>query len=484
MAMAKSVKVNIKWNKQMFKDVEVSLMDGVEVLKLQLFSLTSVPVERQKVMVKGATLKDDTDLESLGLKTGQTLMLMGTAEEVVKPPEEKVVFVEDLAPEEMQGFIMAGLPPGLTNLGNTCYMNSTLQCLNRVAPLVEAMKQVSGGRSEYDNNQNLALATRDLFQSLSSSRQPVMPLQFLTIMRAAFPQFAERGEDGNYAQQDAEECLTSILSALGPKLRGADAAKNAVELLFGIEMQTTLKCVEDETETTMEVERLLKLPCHIEASTSLLIEGLRESLSGTVEKRSQHLGRDSHFIKSSVISRLPPFLFVQEVRFHWRADTRKRAKILKPVKFSLVLDVSELCSDALKASLVPNREKVRLAEEARTQKRKGGPDPPAEDQIMEEAPDAPPAAEEGGGAPVDASDVTANSLKGTGRYELVGVVTHQGRYADGGHYMAWCKVDTDNWLRYDDDKVSQVNDDEILKLTGGGDWHMAYILLYRHLLCE
>ena len=57
----------------------------------------------------------------------------------------------------------------------------------------------------------------------------------------------------------------------------------------------------------------------------------------------------------------------------------------------------------------------------------------------------------------------------------------------------------DNWLKLDDDKVSLVKEEDILKLSGGGksvdvpstlgnddgcgvispgDWHIAYILLY------
>lgn len=35
------------------------------------------------------------------------------------------------------------------------------------------------------------------------------------------------------------------------------------------------------------------------------------------------------------------------------------------------------------------------------------------------------------------------------------------------------------WWKFDDDTVTQVKDDDILRLDGGGDWHMAYICLYR-----
>ena len=34
----------------------------------------------------------------------------------------------------------------------------------------------------------------------------------------------------------------------------------------------------------------------------------------------------------------------------------------------------------------------------------------------------------------------------TGNYELVGVVTHKGRSADGGHYVGWVHQKGDDWL--------------------------------------
>ena len=37
---------------------------------------------------------------------------------------------------------------------------------------------------------------------------------------------------------------------------------------------------------------------------------------------------------------------------------------------------------------------------------------------------------------------------------------------------------TDEWVKLDDEKVTVVPEDHILKLSGGGDWHVAYILLY------
>lgn len=53
----------------MFEDIDVDLLLPVTVLKAQLCSLTGVPPERQKLLgLKGGPLKDDCDLNSVGLK--------------------------------------------------------------------------------------------------------------------------------------------------------------------------------------------------------------------------------------------------------------------------------------------------------------------------------------------------------------------------------------------------------------------------------
>ena len=69
----------------------------------------------------------------------------------------------------------------------------------------------------------------------------------------------------------------------------------------------------------------------------------------------------------------------------------------------------------------------------------------------------------------------------TGNYELVAVVTHKGRSADGGHYVGWVHESGDTWLCFDDDIVTTVKSEEILALRGGGDWHTAYLTIYRKL---
>ena len=49
--------VSVKWQKELFRDVEIDTSQPPYVFKCQLFDLTGVPPERQKIMVKGGLLK-------------------------------------------------------------------------------------------------------------------------------------------------------------------------------------------------------------------------------------------------------------------------------------------------------------------------------------------------------------------------------------------------------------------------------------------
>ena len=79
---------------------------------------------------------------------------------------------------------------------------------------------------------------------------------------------------------------------------------------------------------------------------------------------------------------------------------------------------------------------------------------------------------------VDSSGIEPGT-RPTGFYELHAVLTHKGRSADSGHYVAWVRNKDDSWTEFDDHQPNPKKLDDILALKGGGDHHMGYLLMYK-----
>jgi ubiquitin carboxyl-terminal hydrolase 14 len=96
------VKLNVKWGKEQFKDIEVNLDEPPIVFKAQLFALSGVQPERQKIMVKGQTIGDiDWSNVTPNIKDGVTLMMMGSVDQLLAAPVKPTKFMEDLTEGEL-----------------------------------------------------------------------------------------------------------------------------------------------------------------------------------------------------------------------------------------------------------------------------------------------------------------------------------------------------------------------------------------------
>ncbi|BGP43280.1 deubiquitinating enzyme [Rhodotorula kratochvilovae] len=492
--------------------------------KDQIYHLTGVPVDKVKVPVKGGMLKDDADLSKLGFKPGQTVMVIGPAGPIPQAPTKPIVFMEDMTDIELAQ--SAKYPVGLQNLGNTCYMNSTVQVLRAIPELQSALNSSQDAAGQ--PNAQLTRSLRDLYKSMGQTTEGFPPLSFLSMLRQFAPQFAERSRaTGQYAQQDAQEAWGAILQAAKQShLGGGQGEGNAVEQLLMGEFTKTLKSAEaPEEEPTVSKEQFLELKCNISAQTNYMMQGLAESMEQDLEKNSPSLGRQAVYHETTRISRLPSYLTVNMVRFYWRREIGKKTKIMRKVKFPFDLDATELVTDDLKKKILPVGEKLKECDKDRRERAKArrkmrkaadaaaapaaasaAPQDPSADPPEEMAVDA-PAGEAAGELPDEETkrqeelatllslvhpDLEADKgANASGLYELVGIVSHKGASADGGHYVGWCAapppengaaefdVDKQEWYKFDDDKVSLVSRDKILALEGGGEDHSAYILLYR-----
>ncbi|XP_058995019.1 ubiquitin carboxyl-terminal hydrolase 14 isoform X1 [Mustela lutreola] len=475
--------VTVKWGKEKFEGVELNTDEPPMVFKAQLFALTGVQPARQKVMVKGGTLKDD-DWGNLKIKNGMTLLMMGSADALPEEPSAKTVFVEDMTEEQLASAME--LPCGLTNLGNTCYMNATVQCIRSVPELKDALKRYAGAlraSGEMASAQYITAALRDLFDSMDKTSSSIPPIILLQFLHMAFPQFAEKGEQGQYLQQDANECWIQMMRVLQQKLEAIEddsvketesssasavtpsKKKSLIDQFFGVEFETTMKCTEsEEEEVTKGKENQLQLSCFINQEVKYLFTGLKLRLQEEITKQSPTLQRNALYIKSSKISRLPAYLTIQMVRFFYKEKESVNAKVLKDVKFPLMLDVYELCTPELQEKMVSFRSKFKdledkkVNQQPKTSDKKSSPQKEVKYEPFSFA-----------------DDIGSNNC---GYYDLQAVLTHQGRSSSSGHYVSWVKRKQDEWIKFDDDKVSIVTPEDILRLSGGGDWHIAYVLLY------
>lgn len=404
-------------------------------------------------------------------------MMLGTAGELPKAPETPTKFLEDLSDHQIAA--VSNNPPGLVNLGNTCYMNSTLQALRTIPELTQSLARHT------TRTIDLTAELKSLYRAMDGSGRSTVPAAFLNALRNRFPQFAERGDDGHFKQQDAEEVWAQLMFVLKDALKVEGDDSTVVNKYLTGSFETEMKSEEAPEEApTKGIEEFLKLNCHINISTNYLKDGLMAGLEEVVEKRSETLGRNAEYKRTKRVSRLPKYLTVQFMRFFWRRDTQKKSKILRKVVFPRELDVTDLCSEELKQKVIPVREKIvefrKEEEDARRSAKKARLEPGA-------ARADPITAEQREKYRADIEKVTDASLKAdegcnpSALYELNAIVTHQGASADSGHYQCFVKNDKEEgkWWRFNDDKVTMVDEAKIDSLAGGGESDSALILLYR-----
>uniref|UniRef100_A0A8C6PAL8 Ubiquitin carboxyl-terminal hydrolase n=1 Tax=Nothobranchius furzeri TaxID=105023 RepID=A0A8C6PAL8_NOTFU len=148
--------------------------------------------------------KPDSTVQDAGLFQGQVVLVIPMTLKNTDPLKQ-----HNLCNSQSQPGLC-----GLSNLGNTCFMNSALQCLSNVSPLTEYFLN-----DQYEaeiNRENplgmrgeIAEAYADLVKQMWMSRSTyVAPRTFKTQVGRFAPQFS------GYQQQDSQELLAFLLDGL------------------------------------------------------------------------------------------------------------------------------------------------------------------------------------------------------------------------------------------------------------------------------
>ncbi|XP_075753267.1 ubiquitin carboxyl-terminal hydrolase 8 isoform X3 [Pelodiscus sinensis] len=329
---------------------------------------------------------------------------------------------------------------GLRNLGNTCYMNSILQCLCNAPLLADYFNR--NLYQEDINRLNLLGHKGEVAEEFGIIMKALWTGQYRYISPKDFKITIGKINDqfSGYSQQDSQELLLFLMDGLHEDLNKADNRKRykeenndnlddfkASELawhkhkqlnesiivaLFQGQFKSTVQCLTCHKKSrTFEAFMYLSLPL---ASTSkcTLQECLRlfskeEKLTDNNRFYCSHCKMRRDSLKKIEIWKLPPVLLVHLKRFSY--DGRWKQKLQTSVDFPLEsLDLSQYVI-GLKSNLK--------------------------------------------------------------RYNLFSVSNHYGGL-DGGHYTAYCRnAIKQRWYKFDDHEVSEISASSVKSSA-------AYILFY------
>ena len=362
---------------------------------------------------------------------------------------------------------------GLTNEGNTCYMNSALQCLMHI-PDLQQYFGVTGSPSAVPgiipyhaqnkyfmhNRSNVSKEFADQFGKLmvslsdSNDTRPVRPLSFRRVLAIFKPMYRSA------EQQDAHECMTFILDTLHEALRitvsisitgavrnlGEERRSGAyqqyrnylskmgyseITKVFCGQFDSTIVCkscgkcsYSYDPYSSMEVE--------IPDSGNTLYDCLdnycyQELLSAEDSYSCDGCKTKVDATKVLKIWTLPKVMIIQLKRFNTHGtgvQTRNHLKNNRHIQFPTVLNMTKYVTN-------------------------------------------PTVRQQAGGV----GDINNLQL-----FNLIGVIEHSGSL-HGGHYIAKCDIHggmsaTPQWMMFNDTSVTPIDEQSIVTTN-------AYVLVYR-----
>lgn len=224
-------------------------------------------------------------------------------------------------------FRRKGPPVGFRNLGNTCYLNSVLQCLTYTPPLANfCLRNLhSSVCKSWDGHCPFCLVEKRILRSLNSDIPHDAPVN----IQRSLELFAKHFRSGR--QEDAHEFLRYLIEACNDvcvklyKARNSQGGKASkgepdtiVKDIFGGVLQSQVKCLSCEAESN-KMDEIMDISLDILHASSLKEAFSRyfqsELLDGNNKYRCEKCKKLSTARKQMSIFQAPNVLVIQLKRF-------------------------------------------------------------------------------------------------------------------------------------------------------------------------
>jgi len=421
-------------------DLSVAAADTIQEVKAQIEKCATIPAEKQRLVFAGKLLCDTATVSESRIEDGNTLHLVVR---LTVQGEAGSTMESQGTVCNLRGTCDSPGACGLLNLGNTCYLNSTLQALSNTVALrryyeaghykadISCTPDSMGGR--------LADGFANLLRSIWGNEfRIVKPHEVRNLISEKWSQFA------GYRQHDAQELLMFLLDGLhedvkripSPCPRGSESASSQCD---ASDSQDAGNC-----QTDSKIKDIFHF--QVRSATTFCDVGMRsEKFEPMVYLTLPIPGpEDTAPAERSLEDCLHSFSKQEELcqdDWVWCDQTQQRERSLKKIELwtapeCLIIHLKRFVADS--SSIDKDGSFVRFPFELDLSQWLAGP-------------------------PTEEGE----------QYKLYAVVNHSGSLSYG-HYTAYCKVGEGSdkkWYLFNDARVTQASESDVVSPE-------AYLLFY------
>ncbi|KAL4440027.1 hypothetical protein ABPG75_003028 [Micractinium tetrahymenae] len=347
-----------------------------------------------------------------------------------------------------------GCPVGLKNLGNTCYVNSVLQCLFANRPFRRAVYAVRPPLAD----EPIVKELRELFMAMEHGCiDPVDPEPLARALQL-----------DHAVQQDGQEFMKLFLSLLEARFEQQEDVKDVIQSLFRGQRgySTTCRTCGRQSESSARSENFYEVDVPVKGHKSLT-ESLAsmlfpEMLEGDNQYQCDFCGHKVDATRQLELRSLPPMLCFSLQRFVFDFHKMDRVKVSDKFAFPLSLDMAPVVGQHGRTDMVYDLEAIMVHK---------GSSAIAGHYVAHIQLDSPPAGSTDGKQEA-APAVKEGAKKGRSK-KAAAAAADANAAADGGAADAAAAAAAGqagglSWWRFDDDSVTELKGGPTSSTDHGG----------------